>query len=577
MSAIQPSESWNNHSFEEVEAYIKGQLNDKATKAQGAKADTALQKTDISTGNTNGTINVKGSAVTVKGLQSAAYTKSSEYATAAQGRNADTALQPDEIVSGVDNGTVAVRGLDIAVTGLGSAAYKAETAFATAAQGRKADDAATDIQDIKEDISDLQDAVGDLEEMVVTTVGDVQINTAEELPEPSAEYIDKPLKVGDDIYVCTAADGVHKFYSFENLAKATSSDDASTEANFKSKIADNITNGFGDDFVYEMSSDTNQRKIYRDTKSFHLGSSSYTGTMKLKRTNSIGLNLVRLQLTARAWSSPEPETTSNATPKPSCVQVSTSNGYSQQFPVEYSGATPPEVEDTIINIVFPTALTTSDYVTIASYTRTGVGDDKRVRFVNGIDAYYGSTGSYRWVKLLNADYKPTIAATDIPCEYTGDIFDFETVGEGLPEVAIAVENNAASIALKQDQLTAGTNITINDNVISATSTSYTAGDGISITGSEIAVSSSITNNIANAQNAAQLAQETASQAYEKASDADTAAQAAQTTANTANTAAQAAQTTANAVSTLVSDGSWETWTFLLSDSTTVTKQIFVKL
>lgn len=52
---------------------------DYATAAQGIKADSALQKADIATGTTNGTILVDGSAVAVKGLGSAAYTASSAY------------------------------------------------------------------------------------------------------------------------------------------------------------------------------------------------------------------------------------------------------------------------------------------------------------------------------------------------------------------------------------------------------------------------------------------------------------------------------------------------------------------
>ena len=119
MGAIQPSESWNNHSFEEVEIYIKDQLNSKATAAQGTKADTALQLS--------------------------------------------------EITSGEGNGTIAVRGHDVAVTGLGSAAYKEETAFATAAQGAKADKATTDIVNIKKDIKNLQAAAGGAAKLSVNT------------------------------------------------------------------------------------------------------------------------------------------------------------------------------------------------------------------------------------------------------------------------------------------------------------------------------------------------------------------------------------------------------------------------
>lgn len=60
---------------------------DFATAAQGAKADSAVQKSDVVTGETNGTIKVQGTEVAVKGLGSAAYTESSAYAPA--GHNHD--------------------------------------------------------------------------------------------------------------------------------------------------------------------------------------------------------------------------------------------------------------------------------------------------------------------------------------------------------------------------------------------------------------------------------------------------------------------------------------------------------
>lgn len=62
---------------------------DFATAAQGALADSALQKADITTGSANGTIAVEGANVAVKGLGSAAFTESSAYATA--GHNHDSA------------------------------------------------------------------------------------------------------------------------------------------------------------------------------------------------------------------------------------------------------------------------------------------------------------------------------------------------------------------------------------------------------------------------------------------------------------------------------------------------------
>lgn len=115
--------------------------SDYATAAQGALADSALQKADITTGATEGTIAVDGTDVEVNGLGSAAFTDSDAYATAEQGTKADTAVQPSGITTGSANGTIAVNGSDVSVKGLDSAAYTASTAYATAAQGTKADEA----------------------------------------------------------------------------------------------------------------------------------------------------------------------------------------------------------------------------------------------------------------------------------------------------------------------------------------------------------------------------------------------------------------------------------------------------
>ena len=105
------------------------------TRAQLPAAATLVE------GTTNGTVKFNGTDVPVHGLGSAAYTESDAYATAAQGALADTALQKADITTGTANGTIAVDGTDVAVKGLGTAAYTASTAYATAAQGTKADEA----------------------------------------------------------------------------------------------------------------------------------------------------------------------------------------------------------------------------------------------------------------------------------------------------------------------------------------------------------------------------------------------------------------------------------------------------
>lgn len=87
------------------------------------------------TNSTNGAVKFamsgKNLTGTVNGLKSAAYTESSAYATAAQGAKADTALQKSSITSGSANGTIAVGGSDVAVKGLGSAAYTEASAYDT--------------------------------------------------------------------------------------------------------------------------------------------------------------------------------------------------------------------------------------------------------------------------------------------------------------------------------------------------------------------------------------------------------------------------------------------------------------
>lgn len=62
-----------------AKAYSDGLAKNYATAAQGAKADSALQASDVVTGTVNGTINVKGNSVVVHGLGTAAYTNVEAY------------------------------------------------------------------------------------------------------------------------------------------------------------------------------------------------------------------------------------------------------------------------------------------------------------------------------------------------------------------------------------------------------------------------------------------------------------------------------------------------------------------
>ena len=107
-------------------------------KIQVTRADLPAAATLVE-GTTNGTVKFNGTDVAVHGLKSAAYTDASDYATASQGALADSALQKADITAGSANGAISVDGSDVQVKGLGSAAYTETGAYATAAQGTKAD------------------------------------------------------------------------------------------------------------------------------------------------------------------------------------------------------------------------------------------------------------------------------------------------------------------------------------------------------------------------------------------------------------------------------------------------------
>ena len=116
-------------------AGLTNALAGKATAAQGALADTALQSVKVlgSTLTKESNELTVAAAKTALGLKSAAYTDAADYATAAQGALAASALQKADITTGSANGNISVDGTDVAVKGLGTAAYKAEDYFATAA------------------------------------------------------------------------------------------------------------------------------------------------------------------------------------------------------------------------------------------------------------------------------------------------------------------------------------------------------------------------------------------------------------------------------------------------------------
>lgn len=97
------------------------------------KAADIANKADKVTGATNGNF----AGLDANGNLTDSGKKASDFATKAQGDKADSAVQT--VVSGTANGTIAVDGKDVAVTGLGTAAYENVSAFDAAGSAATAE------------------------------------------------------------------------------------------------------------------------------------------------------------------------------------------------------------------------------------------------------------------------------------------------------------------------------------------------------------------------------------------------------------------------------------------------------
>lgn len=99
-----------------------------------------------------------------------------------------------------------------------------------------------------------------------------------------------------------------------------------------------------------------------------------------------------------------------------------------------------------------------------------------------------AVGKYKNVLLFyEADQTSWLYSTDgIPTKLTNGITNYEDA-INLPQINghTLLGNQSSSDLGLQGELTAGANIQINDNVISATDTTYTAGNGIELDGTEI--------------------------------------------------------------------------------------------
>ena len=92
-----------NKALEDAKTYANGLAKNYATAAQGAKADTALQKASITSGSTNGSIAVGGTDVAVKGLGSAAYVATTAFDAAGVAESKVNALSTGQVTTNKNN------------------------------------------------------------------------------------------------------------------------------------------------------------------------------------------------------------------------------------------------------------------------------------------------------------------------------------------------------------------------------------------------------------------------------------------------------------------------------------------
>lgn len=154
-------------------SYADGLASNYATKAQGAKADTALQKADVTSGTANGTIAVKGTDVAVKGLASAAY-KSAGTASgdvpingAALGTTADVPVVTNASGQLVPHVSGALKSAAFADTSAFDAAGTAQSKVSALEAGQ--------VTTNKNDIATIKDQIADLEAGVAQAITDEEI------------------------------------------------------------------------------------------------------------------------------------------------------------------------------------------------------------------------------------------------------------------------------------------------------------------------------------------------------------------------------------------------------------------
>ena len=156
-----------------AKSYADGLATNYATAAQGTKADTALQKTDITSGTANGTIAVDGTDVAVKGLASAAYRTAGSgsgnvpVTGAALGTTANVPVVTNASGQLIPHASGALGTAAFAATSAFDAAGTADTKVNALAEGQVATNTAA--------ITTLTDRVDNLEGVTIEPIGQESI------------------------------------------------------------------------------------------------------------------------------------------------------------------------------------------------------------------------------------------------------------------------------------------------------------------------------------------------------------------------------------------------------------------
>lgn len=219
-----------------------------------ADSQIVIPQDTLTTGTANGTVSFNGTDVAVYGLKSAAYTDSTDYATSAQGAKADSAIQKITVL-GKEMTEGSTINADEAKTALGlkSAAYEEASAFdaagsAAAVLGSAADEAtANTVYGAKAAAAKAQSDIDAF--FSAADKGDAALDTLKEIQDFLNSDTGTVQTLIDDVSENKTAieniiDGTTKVPSATNadVAAKASGLDASGEAAVKAVKVDNATN-----------------------------------------------------------------------------------------------------------------------------------------------------------------------------------------------------------------------------------------------------------------------------------------------------------------------------------------------